>query len=232
MMAARIGPAVVAFFCALANAGVADTTIARCSPDWDGAVFQTVSPSADEIAFTIGHDLSPPPFPDAILIMRDNAAPVWSRREARSIHATCGGEGEPIIDLFGPERARNGIWRAEIIDTEMEGCPPSIAAAVVSVGGAANSTQIVWPQPFSPAPLMSGHGTWRQTGLSRWRGYIENESNDYALGRVTVTMRLISDTEITGTQYTTFVLAPAIAQMIGMGEFCRVKTTARYLWQG
>ncbi len=223
--------AALALLCALPATAKADTTLARCSPDWDGAVFQTVSVEPHEIAFTIGRDLAPPPFPDAILIMRDNGPPVWSQRDARSIHATCGGEGEPIIDLFGPDRARNGTWRAEITDLTMEGCPPAVSSAL-GVIGASNTTQIVWPTPFSPAPLMGGHGTWRQTGLSRWRGYIEDESNDFALGRVTVTMRVISDTEILGTQYTTFVFSPVIAQMIGMGDSCRVVTTARYQWQG
>ncbi|WP_019954389.1 hypothetical protein [Yoonia vestfoldensis] len=223
--------AAVALLCALPVSAKADTTLAHCSPDWDGAVFHTVSVEPDEIAFTIGRDLAPPPFPDAILIMRDNGAPVWSYDDARSIHATCGGEGEPILDLFGPDRARNGSWRADITDMTMEGCPPAVSGAI-GAAGASNTTQIVWPTPFSPAPLMGGHGTWRQTGLSRWRGVIMHDANDFALGRVSVSMRVLSDTEIRGTQFMTIILSPAIAGMIGMGDQCRVVTTTTYRWQG
>lgn len=209
----------------------ADTVIARCSDEWEGAVFKTVSLDAEEIGFTIGHDLAPPPGPDAVLIMRDNAPPVWSRRAPRSIHATCGGKGEPILDLFGPEVARNGLWLAKLTGTTVEGCPPEAAAAASGASGA-NAQNIVWPQPFSPAPLMAGHGTWHQTGMMRWRGVIDQQTSEAGSVSVVVTIHVLSDTEMIGTSVMTLRLPPLIAQLVGSSGTCQSTTTATYNWQG
>lgn len=216
--------------CALSGSVKADTIIARCTDGTKGAAFTTSSLDPADIAFTIGHALAPPPSPDAILVMRDNAAPVWSVRTPRAIHASCGGEGEPVIDLFGPVIARNGKWKVALTSTNVEGCPPEAAAAAAGANGT-NVMDIVWPTPFSPAPLMAGHGTWEQTGLQQWRGVIAQTVSDQASATVIADMQVVSDTEITGTNVMTLTLPPMIAKMIGSTGTCRSTTTATYRWQ-
>ncbi|MFN3526974.1 MAG: hypothetical protein ACK4YU_12850, partial [Paracoccus sp. (in: a-proteobacteria)] len=174
----------------------------------------------------------PPPTDSATLVFRDDAAPTWSTAAPRDIHADCGGEGTPVIDVFPAFSARNGTWQAQVTGTEVTGCPASVASAAAGASGGANSTAISWPQPFSPAPLFSGHGRFRQTGLMRWRGVIDRQASDAIASSVIVYLTVRSETRIEGRSVMTLRFAPMLADMMGGTETCRAVTTAIYEWQG
>lgn len=214
-----------------APAAPADTLIARCGAGDGGASFLTSALDASEIALTLGGDLAPPPSDGATLVLRDGEAPGWSAAAPREIHADCGGEGTPVIDIFPVFRPRDGVWQAQITGTEVTGCPAAAAAGAAGAAGAANSTTIAWPEPFNPAPLFSGHATFRQTGLMRWRGVLDRQDSDTVASSVIVYVTARSETRMEGRSVMTLRFAPMLAQMMGGSETCHAVTTAVYEWQ-
>lgn len=227
----RLSLACAALLAALAPAALADTLIARCGGE-GGASFHTSPLEADQAALTLGPDLTATPPAGSTLVLRDDAAPRWSGASPRDIHAECGGEGTPVIDLFPAFRARDGVWRAQITDTQLTGCPAAAASVAAGLGAASNTTTIDWPDPFTPAPLFSGHAAFRQTGLMRWRGVLDRQSGDAVAASVIVYITVRSPTRMEGRSVMTLRFAPMLARMMGGAETCRSITTARYDWEG
>lgn len=119
-----------------------------------------------------------------------------------------------------------------ITDTQITGCPAAVAGAAAGLAGTANAMTIDWPEPFTPAPLFSGHAQFRQTGLMRWRGVLEQQASDAVAASVVVHITVLSDSRMEGRSTMTLRFAPMLAQMMGGAETCRAVTTATYDWEG
>ena len=159
-----------------------DTVVVTRAADGSGAdinVRGSLTPSDAAVLFGI----TPPPSPDAILILDSGQSPRWSTETLADIDRELGGDGTVEIELFpedernagpetrpAPDRApapssspsgsmqpRSGMWQAAPGAVEAVDCPSMIASNLGSFSSAGRidtaPRRITFDQPFNPASL-------------------------------------------------------------------------------
>lgn len=139
---------------------------------------------------------------------------------------------------------RSGLWRAEIVATQIEGCPalmqqmfqPSAALPGIKEG----QRQMRFACPFHPDTLemsRTARVRWKDAGPNRWTTtdlaaeiFAQIPSEKGGGSHLRLTMTLVSPEEFTIDQAIELVLPAAAAAVMGQSaEDCRVTGTYRWL---
>lgn len=170
-----------------------------------------------------------------VLVRIDNDV-FWTDHSPHALDFTYGGEGLCDPEIFDPSEShlpRNGSWEMRITGHQLSGCPAEVAAAITGevVVGQFEQRNIVWPRPFSVAPLTADNpagSNWVNRGGGVWTTDLFNTRGEMgANARVAMTARVLSQTEIALTSvFSTDVLA------VLTGETCRSTTEATLRFRG
>ncbi|MCW1931776.1 hypothetical protein [Pararhodobacter zhoushanensis] len=181
-------------------------------------------------------DIAPPEGLVNPILVRTGDGVFWTGESGHAIDLLYGGDGLCDPQVFPAEETglpRNGPWTMTITGNSLSGCPAQVASAIagaIDLGGSERRS-IVWPRPFSMAPLTADNpaaGPWIDQGGGVWHNEVFSVNG--ALGRnaqVSMTARIVSPVEIALTQvFSMDVLA------ILTGEACRSTTQARLRFAG
>lgn len=181
--------------------------------------------------------------PQSIVIDRTTNTTFRTERSLNEVHRSFGGRGD-CPDIVEPAEIlpRDGTWRWRQVAAATTGCPPMMAAMVDSGREETLVQSVAWngafhPERFSenlPAPEMGEMSVyeWRRIGRNRWlsdnlkgRECDDGTCVDFALS---LSMNVISETEVTGLLTTRSKVNGSDAGMLAMWGMDQCEIRVRY----
>lgn len=141
----------------------------------------------------------------------------WSTITKEELDLTYGGMGLCDPQIFRPDETglpQNGLWELTITGHELSGCPQQVADAISKevIVGQGRQRNIVWPNPFSPAPLTEDNpamNQWVRRSDGSWHTVMTRQGGGNGPGaQMSMTARIVNEREIATTSvFSTNVLA-------------------------
>lgn len=125
-----------------------------------------------------------------------------------------------------PIQPRDGSWSISLTDSDIQDCPPKIAAGVkasmTNMMGKKNRENLNFKTPFHPDPLMKHAKTlsWKQTGTNTWKTVVAEKGSKGISIKVVLEAEVVSPTLIKEVLDQHITMSGPIAKLMGGSGAC------------